>query len=131
MKKRKLEMTDEFLQMMEATSDPATVSFIQNFVKDLANKVKSRNISSHLGLQHPSGQPSGRVHPFRPIQDGFGNTLRRPRDLIERMNARRITSISNQTPMFPQMPGNRKRRSWNDDLDRAEERDNTEFGSTQ
>ena len=83
---------------MTNTSDLATLSFIQNFVKDLSNKVKSRNISSHLGLDHPS------VHPFQPVQDGFSNTLRRQRDLIECMNTRRKTSILNQTPMFPQMP---------------------------
>lgn len=113
----KLEMTNEFQKMID-TSDLATLSFIQSFVKDLSSKVKIRNISSHLGLQHPSGHPS--VYPFHPVQDGFENTLHRQRDLIESMNVKR-RSISNKTPMFPQIPQNLKRQSWSDDLDRAEE----------
>ncbi|GLJ22487.1 hypothetical protein SUGI_0423400 [Cryptomeria japonica] len=80
------------------TTDLATPIFIDKHLEDLSNKVKSRCISSQLGLDHPS------AHTFHPVQDGFGHTVRHQRGLIECMHVRKRPSISNRTPMIPPMP---------------------------
>ncbi|GLJ51846.1 hypothetical protein SUGI_1101360 [Cryptomeria japonica] len=118
MTKMKLQIAHKFHNLqgiLTHTTDLAALTFIDKHLEDLSNKVKSRHISSQLGLDHPS------AHPFHPVQDGFGHTDHCQRDLIECMNMRRRPSISNRTPSFPPMPGNHKRQNWFNDLDREDE----------
>ncbi|GLJ49309.1 hypothetical protein SUGI_1042260 [Cryptomeria japonica] len=118
MTEMKLQIAHKFHNLqgiLTHTTDLAALTFIDKHLEDLLNKVKSRHISSQLGLDHPS------AHPFHPVQDGFGHTVHRQRDMIECMNMRRRPSISNRTPMFPTMPRNRKRQNWFNDLDREDE----------
>ncbi|GLJ24171.1 hypothetical protein SUGI_0461140 [Cryptomeria japonica] len=86
MKEMKLHVTHKLHNLqgiLTHATDLATFTFIDKHLEDLSNKVKSKHISSQLGLDHPS------AHPFHPVQDGFGHTVRRQRDLIECMNMRR------------------------------------------
>ena len=114
----RLQITQELEKLQEISthaSNLATLTFINKNLKDFSYNLESRHVSSQLGLDHPS------ANPFHVVQDGFGHTIHRQRDLIECMNVRRRSSISRRMPMFPPLPQNRKRRNWFDDLDRENE----------
>ncbi|KAH9291546.1 hypothetical protein KI387_043259 [Taxus chinensis] len=95
------------------------LTLLENTLVETTNRLRGSQISSILGVQHPEAQP------FRPVDDGFNNTLHRERDFIEKMLNRRCPCPTNRKASFPIVKKSRvsRRLTWEDELKRAAERD--------
>ncbi|KAH9316521.1 hypothetical protein KI387_025148, partial [Taxus chinensis] len=95
------------------------LNLLENTLVETTNRLRGSQISSILGVQHPEAQP------FRPVDDGFNNTLHRERDFIEKMLNRRRPCPTNRKASFPIVKKSRvsRRLTWEDELKRAAERD--------
>ncbi|KAH9287926.1 hypothetical protein KI387_032043, partial [Taxus chinensis] len=95
------------------------LTLLENTLVETTNRLRGSQISSILGVQHPEAQP------FRPVDDGFNNTLHRERDFIEKMLNRRRPCPTNRKASFPIVKKSRvsRRLTWEDELKRAAERD--------
>ena len=88
-------------------------------MEDVSNESKATLVSSSLGLDHPTAPC------FRQQEDGFGHTLQRQKDFLERMVTRKRSYTSSSSAYVPPPThGNKTRQTFDDLLDRASKRDN-------
>jgi len=109
---------DIFESIMQLPSEESHLRFLEKRMEDVANEFKATLVSSSLGLDHPTA-------PFRQVEDGFGHTLQRQKDFLERMVTRKRSYTSSSSAYFPPPThGTKRRQTFDDDLDRATKRDN-------
>ena len=105
---------DIFELIMQFPSEESHLSFLEKCMEDVANEFKETLVSSSLGLDHPTAPY------FRQVEDGFGHTLQRQKDFLERMVTHKQSYASSSYAHFPTpKQGSRGRKTFNNELDRV------------
>jgi len=83
-------------------------------MENVANEFKTTLTSTMIGLDHPTALS------FQQVQDGFGSTLESGRYFLERMVTNKRSYASSSYAHFPpRTKGSRRRKTFVDELDRA------------
>ena len=80
---------------MQLPSEESHLRFVEKCMEDFSNEFKAKLVSSSLGLDHPTAPY------FRQVEDGFGHTLQRQNDFLERMVTCKCSYTSSSSAYFP------------------------------
>ena len=73
---------------MKFPCEESHLRFLEKCMEDVSNEFKATLVSIYLGLDHPT------TPYFRQVEDGFGHTLQRKKDFLERMVNRKRSYTS-------------------------------------
>ena len=93
---------------MQLPSEESHFCFLEKHMESVANEFKTTLTSTTLRLYHPVASS------FQQLQDGFGHTLERERDFLERIITRKRSYASSSYAHFPTLThGSSVRKTFN------------------